>query len=139
MAVTNDAVSLQSALLLTSAIEPPIGASGSQATLGYESGDEAIDTFKNLNTSGVALNSALTLTTGEFGFLRVTNGNNVDVELLIDGSPDVSLGKIPAQQTGGQPFSVTLPIGNGVVILGKADGVNVGVTVIKAVSNTPAE
>jgi hypothetical protein len=136
MAVTNDAVSLQSALLLTAAIEPPIGSSGSQATLGYEDGDEAIDTFKSITTSGVALHAALTLTTGEYGFLRVTNPNDVDVELLIDGSPDVSLGKIPAKQTGGQPFSVTIPIGNGVVMLGKADGVNVGVTVIKAVSNT---
>jgi len=130
MATTNNAVVVTCGLVNTALTSPPIGSGSVTTQLAFTDGDASSDNYVALTTAATALNSALTLSSGEYGWLQVSNPGPLDVELLVDAGTDLTIGKVPAGQ-------FVLPLGNGVVINGKlASGTQtVGVTVIKSVAN----
>lgn len=135
MATTNNAVTVTAGLLCSALSVPPIGSGASSASLAFTDGDTASDTYVAVS-SATALHAALTIGAGEYGLVQLSNPGPLAVTVLIDGSPDVTLGAIPPGTTA-TPFTVVLPVGNSVVLLGTvaSGSQNVGVTVIKADTN----
>lgn len=130
MATTNNAVVLTAGLRNTALTSPAIGSDTVTTNQAFTDGHNAADSYVALSSSAAALHSALTLSAGQYGWVLVNNPGPLDVEILIDGSPDVSLGSIPTGQ-------FVFPVGNGVVLNGKlaSSTQTVGVTVVKAVTN----
>lgn len=135
MAVTNDKVQFGATLVNNLLSDPPIGSTGT-ATIGFDAAKTASDTYVAVSTK-TAINSALTVSTAEYGLMRISNPNDVYITLEVDGATDLVIGRIPPG-TSAAPASVLLPIGNGIVILATAETgtVSLGVTVVLVSENT---
>lgn len=105
MATTNNAVTVTAGLTCTALANPPIGAPSTAASIGYQDGDTATDTYS------IAANASATtlFTASDDGFVYVYNpsGNSYAVTVTVGAQ---AMGPLPPG------FACVFPVSSGVAV-----------------------